>query len=391
MSRQLHFDQEAEREANEIAFRFMSSSDVVGDMSRAYGADLSSVRIHTDESAARKVETTGADAFSTGRDVFFGRGAFDRSDPASRGLLAHELAHSLQQGVGGGEAGNAMERSAPEGAAQGGLLDWFRSHFTAKGRAERKAKRMTPEQIPGRMPEARPGQVNPEGFAAFEAAMNGPGGSIAASNNSFAKDSAEGALVSLGLRENDNASTKAMKEFRGTLMDNYSGDVAQYMHNLENGGMDFGEVMAGAETYMGGVGTYKSSGKIGQISSDILSMFGQYAQSDQGLQFLRQTTDTVKQADVFGGSTGSALGFMMQSMLLGSNGPIYRNILGQKDTYKKGTEAATAAANVTRLLQKLPIFAELDDEAKAALPDSVKPLVTQYQTLVNQIRQQLGE
>ena len=131
MSRQLHFDQAAEREANEIAFRFMNSSDVVGDMSRAYGADLSSVRIHTDESAARKVEGTGADAFSTGRDVFFGRGVFDRGDPASRGLLAHELAHSLQQGVGGG-MGGAVEQSAPEEAAQGGLLDWFRSKFGRK-------------------------------------------------------------------------------------------------------------------------------------------------------------------------------------------------------------------------------------------------------------------
>lgn len=131
MSRQLHFDQAAEREANEIAFRFMSSSDVVGDMSRAYGADLSSVRIHTDENAARKVEHTGADAVSTGRDVFFGRGVFDRSDPASRGLLAHELAHSLQQGVGGGMEG-AMEQSAPEGAAQGGLIDWFKRVFGKK-------------------------------------------------------------------------------------------------------------------------------------------------------------------------------------------------------------------------------------------------------------------
>ena len=47
----------------------------------------------------------GVDAFSTGKDIFFARGAFDRSDPASRGLLAHELSHSMQQGH---------------------LLDWFK-------------------------------------------------------------------------------------------------------------------------------------------------------------------------------------------------------------------------------------------------------------------------
>ena len=64
-----------------------------------------SVRIHTDESAARGAAERGVDAFSTGKDVFFARGAFDRSDPASRGLLAHELSHSMQQGH---------------------LLDWFK-------------------------------------------------------------------------------------------------------------------------------------------------------------------------------------------------------------------------------------------------------------------------
>ena len=73
MSRHLHLDQAAEREAGEIAFRFMNSSDVVGDMSRAYGPDRSSVRART--------------------------------------------------------GGSAVTRSAPEGAAQGGVLDWFRKKF----------------------------------------------------------------------------------------------------------------------------------------------------------------------------------------------------------------------------------------------------------------------
>lgn len=136
MGKQLHVNQAAEREANEIAFRFMHSSDVVGDMSRAYGADLSAVRIHTDESAAQKVEGTGADALSTGKDVFFGRGVFDQGNPAGRGLLAHELAHSLQQGVGGGMEG-AVEQSVPEGAEQGGkITDFFRRIFGRRRRED---------------------------------------------------------------------------------------------------------------------------------------------------------------------------------------------------------------------------------------------------------------
>ena len=134
MGSKLHLDLKAEQEANEIAAQFMDSQDVVGDMSRTYGADFSSVRIHTDENAAQRVAPTGADAFSTGRDIFFGRGAFDQSDPASRGLLAHELAHTMQQGIGGGE--QSVTQSAPEGEAQGGILDWFRGLFGKKKKPE---------------------------------------------------------------------------------------------------------------------------------------------------------------------------------------------------------------------------------------------------------------
>lgn len=120
----LHTDMAAEQEATEVGRQFMHSQDVVGDMSSAFGQDLSSVRIHTDTGANRRAEERGVDAFSTGRDIYFAQGAFDRSDPASRGLLAHELSHSLQQGVGGGESG--MAQSAPMGVEQGGFLDWFK-------------------------------------------------------------------------------------------------------------------------------------------------------------------------------------------------------------------------------------------------------------------------
>lgn len=142
MGKKLHIDPAAEKEAIDIGAQFMHSTDVVGDMSRAYGRDLSAVRIHTDDGAARSAAERGVDAYSTGRDVFFARGAFDRSDPASRGLLAHELSHSLQQGVGGPVP--AMEQAVPEGAAQGGLLDWFRRAF--HWRSPEKAIRFTDKE-----------------------------------------------------------------------------------------------------------------------------------------------------------------------------------------------------------------------------------------------------
>ena len=127
MSKKLLENIGAGHEANEIASRFMDSTDVVGDMSRAFGHDFSQVHIHTDESAAQRVEGTGADAFAQGNDIFFGRGVFQQSDPASRGLLAHELTHTMQQS---GEGG--VHESAPQGAMQGGLIDWFRKKFGKK-------------------------------------------------------------------------------------------------------------------------------------------------------------------------------------------------------------------------------------------------------------------
>ena len=54
MSEKVYLNQAAEKEATDVGRRFMNSTDVVGDMSRAYGTELSSVKLHTDDDAARK-------------------------------------------------------------------------------------------------------------------------------------------------------------------------------------------------------------------------------------------------------------------------------------------------------------------------------------------------
>lgn len=144
MSKKLLQDPQAEQEANDIGSRFMDSADVVGDMSRSLGYDFSSVHIHTDQEAARRVEGTGADAFASGKDIFFGRGVFQPNDRASRGLLAHELTHTMQQS-GGGE----VQAQAPEGAMQGGLLDWFRGKFGKKKPMEEDLEISDPTLVTG--------------------------------------------------------------------------------------------------------------------------------------------------------------------------------------------------------------------------------------------------
>ena len=68
-------------------------------MEPRFGADFSAVRVHTDDEAGRLSQRLGARAFTTGGDIFFGRGQFQPGTDAGRELIAHELAHTIQQGA----------------------------------------------------------------------------------------------------------------------------------------------------------------------------------------------------------------------------------------------------------------------------------------------------
>jgi len=61
------------------------------------GADFSGVRVHTDSAADRLSRSIQAKAFTTGRDVFFRRGAYQPKSRGGQELLAHELTHVQQQ------------------------------------------------------------------------------------------------------------------------------------------------------------------------------------------------------------------------------------------------------------------------------------------------------
>ena len=64
-------------------------------------ADLSGVRIHHDTAAASSARDIGAKAWTLGRHVAFGSGAFAPGTESGRRLLAHELAHAVQQSSSG--------------------------------------------------------------------------------------------------------------------------------------------------------------------------------------------------------------------------------------------------------------------------------------------------
>jgi hypothetical protein len=67
------------------------------DLGASMGHDFSDVRVHTDTEADSLNKSVKAEAFTTGRDVFFREGKYDPASSAGRKLLAHELTHVVQQ------------------------------------------------------------------------------------------------------------------------------------------------------------------------------------------------------------------------------------------------------------------------------------------------------
>lgn len=64
---------------------------------RRFGHDFSQVRIHADHRAAEMADALNAEAFTVGRDLYFGAGKLQPRTLASNRLLSHELAHVVQQ------------------------------------------------------------------------------------------------------------------------------------------------------------------------------------------------------------------------------------------------------------------------------------------------------
>ena len=87
------------------------------------GHDLSDVRIHDDAESAAAAARLGADAFTIGRDIYFGDGRYRPDSVSGRRLIAHEVAHVIQQR---GSVHATLQRqasgAAPPPAAPAGRL-----------------------------------------------------------------------------------------------------------------------------------------------------------------------------------------------------------------------------------------------------------------------------
>ena len=74
------------------------SPDLQDEMGNKMNADLSGVKIHTDENAVQMNKEVGAKAFTHGNDIYFNKNQYKPESSQGKHLLAHELTHTIQQG-----------------------------------------------------------------------------------------------------------------------------------------------------------------------------------------------------------------------------------------------------------------------------------------------------
>lgn len=67
-------------------------------MEQGFGASFGGVRVHTDTQADTLNRSLNARAFTSGNDIFFGKGEYNPGSRSGQELLAHELTHTVQQG-----------------------------------------------------------------------------------------------------------------------------------------------------------------------------------------------------------------------------------------------------------------------------------------------------
>jgi hypothetical protein len=77
-------------------------------------ADLSSVRVHSDEAAARSARDIDAQAYTVGEHIVFGAGRYEPGSQQGRRTLAHELTHVLQQRAAGVAVRQTLQLSHPD-------------------------------------------------------------------------------------------------------------------------------------------------------------------------------------------------------------------------------------------------------------------------------------
>ncbi len=74
-------------------------SETQTQMEGSFGADFGGVKIHTGSTAVQLNKELGAQAFTTGNNIYFNEGKYRPDSQNGKKLLAHELTHTVQQGA----------------------------------------------------------------------------------------------------------------------------------------------------------------------------------------------------------------------------------------------------------------------------------------------------
>jgi len=100
----------------------------------AFGEDFSDVRVHTDSESDSLNQAVHAEAFTTGKDIFFRDGSYNPGSSDGQKLLAHELTHVVQQRS--APPASELTVSDPEDASEreaGDVADSFSSNAAPAG------------------------------------------------------------------------------------------------------------------------------------------------------------------------------------------------------------------------------------------------------------------
>ena len=103
---------------SEVQRRKGSGSELEGgarqNLEEHFGADLSGVRVHTDNESTALNRELNAQAFTVGSDIFMAEGKYNPGSSEGQGLLAHELTHVGQQGGLGGQGVQRQDKQPGE-------------------------------------------------------------------------------------------------------------------------------------------------------------------------------------------------------------------------------------------------------------------------------------
>ena len=85
------------------------------EMESSFGRDFSDVNVHTDQDSVEMNKDLKAQAFTHGKDIYFGPGKFNPESSDGKRLLAHELTHTIQQGTDIPGSGPTVQRTIGDG------------------------------------------------------------------------------------------------------------------------------------------------------------------------------------------------------------------------------------------------------------------------------------